>query len=200
MNNFNKRPKLNNKISIADFKAFYWLKEELIYFCKQQGISAQGGKLEISKRIELFIQTGKVISKLKSVIKNHKLKFNWNTEQLNLKTLITDNYKNTENVRAFFTKQIGKQFAFNVQFMNWMKVNIGKTLKEAIIEWKRINKINKDKTHTTNIASQFEYNRYIRDFLKNNPGKTIKEAIKYWNIKKFLPGSHKYDKKDILIK
>ncbi len=39
------RPALNNKISAKDFKEFYWLKEELIIFCKANGINRNGGKI-----------------------------------------------------------------------------------------------------------------------------------------------------------
>ncbi|MGL5913858.1 MAG: DUF6434 domain-containing protein [Bacteroidales bacterium] len=53
--------------------------------------------------------------------------FDWNVERLTLETIITDNYKNPENVRAFLTTEIGKHFKFNVLFMNWMKQNNGKT-------------------------------------------------------------------------
>ncbi|MFA5996051.1 MAG: DUF6434 domain-containing protein [Patescibacteria group bacterium] len=192
------RPLLNNTISLQYFNSYYWLKEELVQFCKQHNISTQGGKLDIAKRIALFLQTGQVVAKPKQITKKSVSKFNWNTEQLTLNTVITDNYKNTENVRAFFIKQIGKHFAFNVQFMNWMKVNTGKILQDAIVEWKRLHELKKDKTQTKEIAPQFEYNRYIRDFMKDNPGKTLKEAIKCWNDKKKMSGSLRYQKTDLL--
>nr|MDA3891554.1 DUF6434 domain-containing protein [Salinivirgaceae bacterium] len=56
----------------------------------------------------------------------------WNTEKLTTETEITDNYKNTENVRALFKNQIGDKFKFNVKFMNWMKYAQGKNLGDAI--------------------------------------------------------------------
>ena len=42
-------------MSIKDFKDYYWLKEELQNFCRGNGISASGSKLEISERIETFL-------------------------------------------------------------------------------------------------------------------------------------------------
>ena len=65
-------------------------------------------------------------------------KFDWHYEKLTLNTVITDNYKTRENVRAFFTEQIGKQFKFNVKFRDWMKSNIGKTLKDAVNQFRKI--------------------------------------------------------------
>ncbi len=34
------RPNLTKEISIKDFKDFYWLKEELQNFCRENGMSA----------------------------------------------------------------------------------------------------------------------------------------------------------------
>jgi hypothetical protein len=83
--------------------------------------------------------------------------------------------------------------------MKWMKQNIGKTMRDAIIEWKRIYEMKKDKNYQTNISSQFEYNTYIRDFLADNKEKTIKDAIKYWKLKRNRRGDNVYTKKDLQL-
>ena len=54
------RPNLTKDISGQSFKNFYWLKEELQAFCRENGISASGSKIEISDRIETFLQTGEM--------------------------------------------------------------------------------------------------------------------------------------------
>jgi hypothetical protein len=51
-----KRPALSDQLSVDDFKDFYWLKKELIAFCKTKGINQTGGKLEIAERIITFLQ------------------------------------------------------------------------------------------------------------------------------------------------
>jgi hypothetical protein len=38
------RPNLDGSISVDDFQNYYWLKEELTEFCREKGISTQGGK------------------------------------------------------------------------------------------------------------------------------------------------------------
>lgn len=48
------RPELTNNISVQAFKDFYWLKEELQLYCRENGISTTGSKIEISDRIEMF--------------------------------------------------------------------------------------------------------------------------------------------------
>lgn len=190
------RPELNKEISIKDFNDFYWLKQELVDFCKSVGITTTGGKMEIAERIRNYISTGNVI---KNAIKNVKVnsKFDWNSEILTCETVITDNYRNGENVRNFFIKEIGSHFSFNVIFMKWMKVNTGRTLDDAIYEWKRINDLKKDKKYVGEIDPQFEYNRYMRAFLHDNPNLSSKDAMKYWKLKSKNRGTNEYERIDL---
>jgi hypothetical protein len=175
-----KRPPLNRNLSVADFQNFYWLKEELTAFCRTERISTKGGKLALSDRIISYLQTGEIVQPEKNKVASSK--FDWNKASLDLDTPITDNYKNTEHVRAFMRKEIGSHFRFNTAFMEWMKQNAGKTMKDAIVEWKRIYDLKKDKSYKTEIAPQFEYNAHIRNFLSDKPGKTMKDAIDSWKL------------------
>jgi len=193
-----KRPSLNKHISVDDFRGFYWLKKELQKFCKQIGLKQAGSKIEIANRIQCFLETGK-IPLVKNKLVKETSKFNWSTGKLSLTTTITDNYKNTENVRDFFTRQIGKSFKFNVKFMNWMKANTGKTLNDALTEWKRIEIEKKANKTPKVIAPQFEYNIYLRDFLADNPGKNRKLGIELWKIKKTMRGNNQYEKSDLKL-
>jgi hypothetical protein len=59
-----KRPELNKNISLKDFQDFYWLKVELVDFCREVGISSDGGKIEIANKILEYFETGKVTKKL----------------------------------------------------------------------------------------------------------------------------------------
>ena len=52
-----KRPSFTNRISLKDFIEFYWLKEELVDFCRKEGLKRSGNKIEISNRIESYLQT-----------------------------------------------------------------------------------------------------------------------------------------------
>jgi len=192
-----KRPKLNKEISVKDFQEFYWLKEELVQFCRSCGLKSSGGKIEINKRIINFLRTGKRTTKTSNQDTKAKSKFDWNKSVLTLDTKITDNYKNTENVRSFFQQNIGIKFKFNVSFMNWMKTNIGKTLNDAITKWIEIENKNKNSDKPKMIAPQFEYNTYLRDFLEDNPKLNRDVGIKLWKIKKSLRGNNKYKKEDL---
>lgn len=195
-----KRPNLTKDISVKDFKDFYWLKEELVAFCRTIGLSKQGNKLAIANRIEIYLKTGEIEKSIAEKEKKIISKFDWHTAILTTETRLTNNYKNTENVRAFFVENIGTQFKFNVPFMKWMKTNEGKTFGDAIEEWQRIKAAKKVNDQPKKIAPQFEYNRYIRDFLKDNPTAKRAKAIEFWKIKKLMRGDNAYRKADLELK
>lgn len=187
------KPKFHSNISPKDFSEFYWLKTELIKICKSLALSSSGNKAELKKRISIYLTSGKKTS-LKKRTKS-KSNFDWHSEKLELNTIITDNYKNTQNVRGFFEEQLGSTFSFNIPFMNWMKKNTGKTLNEAIIYWQKVKRENiKPKRN-----KELQYNKYIKDFLADNPGKKIKDVIPYWNAKKAKRGHNNYQASDLSL-
>ena len=55
------RPTLNRQLDSTTFRDFYWLKEELVDFCRNNGLSTAGGKLEITERIAHFLDTGEIV-------------------------------------------------------------------------------------------------------------------------------------------
>lgn len=180
------RPELNNKLTAEDFSKHYWLKSELYNFCKSQNIPATGAKMELSRRIISFINAEKIAVPEQKTSKK-KSKFDWHGAELNAQTVITDNYKNTQNVRTFFLNEIGPQFKFNIEFMNWLKTNSGKNLGQAAEKWREIYNQLKSPEFTTEIAPQFEYNTFIRSYFKENPSKNLKDAIKAWKELKLRP-------------
>ncbi|MBN2694669.1 hypothetical protein JXR93_08405 [bacterium] len=185
------RPILDIKTDAEIFINFYWLKNELLSFCKSHSLSTVGSKDDLTKRVYNYLKTGETITETKKKKINKKI-VNY---PIQLDSIIPEGYKNDEKHRAFFKSQIGEHFKFNVTFMNWMKENSGKTYKEAISEWNRINTEGKQKKRE--IASQFQYNQYIRDFFKANPKAKMDDAIKCWMYKKSLPGDNKYEKEDL---
>ena len=64
-------------------------------------------------------------------------KLDWHSAPLTDTTCIDEAYKNTQNVRRYFKARCGEQFKFDRSFMAWMKANVGKTMGEAVVEWKR---------------------------------------------------------------
>lgn len=166
---------------------YYFLKEELVGFCKEHFLPSFGSKAELTNRIILYFNTGRIEVESK---KRQKTK---TMGVLSRETLIEENFVCTQSHRAFFEEEIGKSFKFNVAFQKWLKSNAGKTYNEAIQAYYQV--INSEEERS--IVPQFDYNTYIRDFFRDNKGSSLKEAIACWNYKKTLPSSHKYEKADL---
>lgn len=189
------RPKLTNKLDPKLFKQNYWLKEELVNFCKQNNLPTSGSKEGLEALITRFLNKEPLIFPKKKTFSSKDMN---DFGELTVHSVIKPNYKNDERHRNFFKKEIGEYFKFNIRFMDWMRKNAGKTYQAAIEEWQRIEKQIKSGKKFP-IAKQFKYNQYTRDFFADNPQLTKKEALLCWNYKKTLPGDHKYERSDLHI-
>ena len=185
----NERPNLCIKLDSKTFKEYYYLKEELIEFCRKNNLQTTGGKVELTERIAKFLDTGE------RNIENHNIKRTKIVDEITLDTIIEDNFVCSEKHRAFYKEQIGKTFSFNVLFQKWLKSNSGKTYKDSIEAYYKI--LEDKKQNKTTIDKQFEYNTYIRDFFNDNKDKSLEQAIKSWKYKKSLKGHNKYEKTDL---
>ena len=186
----NERPDLSIELDSKTFKEYYYLKDELIDFCRKNNLQTTGGKIELTERIAKFLDTGE------RNIENHNIKRTKIVDEITLDTIIEDNFVCSEKHRAFYKEQIGKSFSFNVLFQKWLKSNSGKTYKDSIEAYYKI--LEDKKKNKTTIDKQFEYNTYIRDFFNDNTDKTLEQAIKCWKYKKSLKGHNKYEKTDLI--
>ena len=185
------RPNLDLNLDSKIFKEYYYLKEELIEFCRKNNLQTTGGKLELTEKIAKFLETGE------RIITSHNTKKSKMVDSITLDTIIEENFVCSEKHRAFYKKQIGDKFSFNVAFQKWLKSNSGKTYKDSIDAYYKI--LEDKKKNKTTIDKQFEYNTYIRDFFNDNNDKTLEQAIKCWKYKKSLKGHNKYEKDDLKI-
>lgn len=185
------RPYLDKNIDANTFRSFYYLKEEMLDFCRKHGLPTTGGKIEIADRIAHYLQSGEIISAQK------KTKVKPAIREITESMLIEPNFVCSEKHRAFFKAKIGKTFSFNVAFQKWLKGNTGKTYGEAIDAYYQI--LEEKKKGKTTIDRQFEYNTYIRDFFGDNKGKTLKDAIKCWEYKKRQQGHNHYERADLKV-
>jgi hypothetical protein len=185
------RPELNKKLDSDTFRSFYYLKEELIEFCKISGLPVSGSKIEIINRIAHYLDTGEI----SQPISQTRVKVN--IEEITDSSKIEENFICSEKHRAFFKEKIGRSFSFSVAFQKWLKNNAGETYAQAVEAYYMI--LEEKKKCKTTIDKQFEYNTYIRDFFADNKGRTLKDAIKCWNYKKGLQGHNRYEKEDLIV-
>lgn len=183
------RPKLEKSLDADTFLSFYYLKEELVAFCRANGIPVSGGKIELTERIAEYLKTGQIMNTVKRARVKPQMM------EISAETLIEADFVCSERHRAFFKEKIEKGFSFNVAFQNWLKSNTGKTYQEAIDAYYSI--LEEKKKCKNKIDRQFEYNTYIRDFFEDNKGRTLDEAIQCWKYKKGLKGHNRYEKSDL---
>lgn len=185
------RPILDNNLDSKTFKEYYYLKEELIDFCRKNNLQTTGSKLELVERIVCFLDTGKRIHRVHTTRKTKMI------NEITLDTIIEEHFVCSENHRKFYKEQIGNSFSFNVEFQKWLKNNAGKTYQDSINVYYQI--LQDKKNSKTPIGKQFEYNTYIRDFFDDNKDKSLEQAIKCWKYKKSLKEHNKYEKTDLKI-
>lgn len=194
------RPEFSDIKTGEEFNRWYWLKEELIAICKQAGLPANGKKFDLRDRIMHALDNQGEVKKEKK--KRATSRFNWAKAELSLETLITDNISFGPNFRRFMQEQIGSKFSCHSDFMDWVKSNEGKTLRQAVDKWHELEARKEDPNFKRDIADHNMYNQYTRDFLDDNPGKTIHEARKCWLIKKQQPtknGFVCYERADLTL-
>lgn len=106
------RPKLDKNLDGKTFREFYYLKEELVDFCRRYGLPTSGGKLEITERIAHFLDTGEVVA-AKKVQKKSQIIGNITTD-----TEIEPNFVCSENHRAFLRNISATDFLLMLHFRN----------------------------------------------------------------------------------
>lgn len=172
-------------------KNHYWLKIELISFCKDNDLSTAGSKQEITHRIKTFITTGR---KIKSTSNSPSTNVRDSFQPITLDTPVI-NYKNDAATRRFFVGQLGKHFRFDAylrQFTNKHNITIGLTYGNLVNGWLAEESKRKDPNYKSIIDKQFEYNQFTRDFFANEKGKSQSDAIQAWKILKTLSGKKTY--------
>lgn len=105
------RPDLDLKLSAGIFRQYYYLKEELVDFCRRNNLQATGSKSELSERIAVFLESGK---RTRAEHKTRKTQSDGEIKPNNEEKFVC-----SEKHRAFFKEQVGKSFSFNVAFQKW---------------------------------------------------------------------------------
>lgn len=185
-----KRPMLTKQLDQATFLQFYYLKKELVSFCRHNGLPVSGSKAELTSRIATYLATRKLLPKTSA----KKRRSSCEDIELSLDSVIGTDVVCSEKHRAFFQEHIGASFTFRVAFQKWLKTHPQETYAQAIQAYHQL----MQETKKTDIDPQFEYNTYIRDFFADNKGKTLAQAILCWKYKKSQAGHHRYEREDLI--
>ncbi|MEM1054057.1 MAG: DUF6434 domain-containing protein [Bacteroidota bacterium] len=164
------RPPLTASLSPAEFRAYYWLKEELVAFCRENGLPTSGPKLDIADRIAAFLMDGTILRPAPLPIRKGAMPTTFSRE-----TVIGDGWRCTRSLREWFESEVGRGFRFTGPVREILHNGQGRTLGEAADLWRE--------THTQKserIAPQLEYNRHMRTYFENHPGATREDALAAW--------------------
>ena len=89
------RPNLDIRLDSKIFKEYYYLKEELIEFCRKNDLQTTGGKTELTERIAKFLETGE------KTYTNHNTKKAKVVDSITLDTVIEENFVCSQKHREF---------------------------------------------------------------------------------------------------
>ncbi|MEM9465766.1 MAG: DUF6434 domain-containing protein [Actinomycetota bacterium] len=188
------RPELATITDPDVFTDWYWLKAELVEHCRTVGLSTQGDKAELTDRIAHFIETGE--HRRPARRPRATSTFDWASAVITRSTIITDSYRNGPNVRRFFEAEIGPRFSFSIEFMAWMKTNVGHTMGDAVDEWLAI-EARRRAGERAAIPAGNQFNRYVRDFFDANPDRSMADARACWAAKRGRAGHNRYEPADL---
>ena len=178
---------------MIDFQQFYWTKLELINFCRNTKLPTHGAKLDLAKRIEEFLISGKIPEPvLNNFLKKSTINKSKKRDLLSREAPVI-NYKSDLATREFFQKELGPEFRFNADVLVWIRTKLNNqesfTYGDIINEWATQNSLRKNPNHERKIPEQFQFNQFMKDWKNANAGPGAREA---WNWIKALPGEPTY--------
>lgn len=176
------RPRLSPTLSEADFLAWYWLKAELIAFCRELGMPSGGDKATLSARVaaRLGDRTPVAVQPARQVAARNSA-----PTCLTLETVVVPGYRLSRQLRTFFVQHEGPRFRFNQTLRDFFREPAGRSLADAIALYR-----NAAFAPGQSIGRQFEYNHHMRAYFEAHPDASIQQARQAWWVRR---GSRKRD-------
>jgi hypothetical protein len=176
------RPPLSPSLDPAEFRRWYWLKQELADFAKQEGLSASGDKPTLANRIALFLggadpQVAGASTKAVRQTVSKRL-----SEPLTSETVLGPKQASSQQLRTFFEEAIGPRFAYDIHMRTFLASNETKTLGEAVAHWHATRNSAKPET-----LPQLELVRFTKAWHRAHPTGTQLQCRAAWKLYKSLP-------------
>ncbi|MBD8042216.1 hypothetical protein H9638_00150 [Arthrobacter sp. Sa2BUA2] len=168
-------------MSAAEFRRWYWLKEELLVFARTQGIPASGSKEILGERIAALLG-GKPLPAVPAPA-GRKDRVHRLVPPLTIHTVIPAGHPCSQVLREFFVNALGPGFRFDAPMREFFAGNDGTaTMGAALDHW-----------HATRgeaprpIGKQFELNRFSREWHAANPSGSREQMLAAWQVHRSLP-------------
>lgn len=184
------KPILHPGMSVAEYRAYYWMKADLVRFARQLSLPTHGYKPELSSRIEQRLQ--RMPESPEPQRKQAKGPRD-SDKPLRRHTLVV-NYRSDAKTRAFFESQIGPDFHFTYYLNQYRLAHDNLTYGDLVEVWVVERDRRRNRNYKPPIAEHGKYNRFIRDFFadESNQGKSLREAVASWNAVKNKRGDPRY--------
>ena len=166
------RPTLMPDLGADTFAAWYWLKQELQAFCRQQGWPASGSKAELMQRVHAGL-AGRV---LPAPVSPRVRVAATLPAVLTPDTRVAPGWRLNLALRAFFVQHLGPGFRFNQALRDFFHDPQDRTLGEALSLWRAA-----QQEPPAAIERQFQFNQYVRDYFAQHPGATRAQMLQAWH-------------------
>ena len=175
----NARPHLDRSLASEAFLDHYWLKEELVAFCRSQGLIASGAKADLSARIAGLL-SGSTVPATRPKTPRARMPSAFSPD-----SVIEPGWRCSQDLRAFFTTQLGGPFRFDRFMRDRISHGAGQTLGQVLQAWA----VNARQATPSEIEPQFEYNRFMREFRSLRPDAAHAEVVAAWRSYRSVPVS-----------
>jgi hypothetical protein len=183
------KPKLEPGMKRADFRDYYWLKQELEEFARAHAIPTHGNKPALSARIERWLRRLPTTDSRPDRPRGSR-----DSERPLTRRTPVVHYKSDAATRSFFESQIGPEFHFTYHLNQFRLRNAGLTYGDLVDEWVAERDRRRHDGYRAPIAAHGRYNRFIRAFFADgaNTGKSLRDAAAAWNATKNRRGGARY--------
>ncbi|MBO8165034.1 MAG: hypothetical protein H0Z34_15215 [Brevibacillus sp.] len=200
----NLRPPFTVDLSVEEFRAHYWYKQELAAICRQHGLPASGTKAELEERLVHFL-TGTAEPAAAPRAKATNLRRKATNPPISLETrLIPDGFKFNKEAREFFQNYYGVQkFSFTKEMAAALRDaeargDYAMTVADLIAVYESSRKRGKQSgVPATAEEKTYQWNAFVRDFHADPRTKKWKNKMEIaaflWRQVRDRKGAKQYD-------
>ena len=170
------RPKFAEIKDFEEFSRYYWYRDELIQICRQLGLKADGGKIELNNVIRAYFAEQRIVPMPKqSAIKRRPSV----CTELTLDTgLIECGFTFSNRFRDFFARQTQTEhFKFNVDMVATVKAVKAQGDKSFSLG-DLLEIFYGTKTYAQYDKSALQWNRFVKDFCADPATQIYSERLK----------------------
>ncbi|MEU1185938.1 DUF6434 domain-containing protein [Streptomyces sp. NPDC005820] len=174
------RPPLTAELTGAELLRWYWTLDELTGLARTLDIPRHGGKTALTARLAAALDG----LPLPAAPARRRPATAQLTDPVDGDTVIPVGQRCSQVLRRYFLEAIGPGFHFDAFMRDFVALNPGRTLAEAVTHW---HATRPDAARPREIEAQFEYNRFTSAWHRRNPSGTRAQALEAWQAHRALP-------------